>query len=253
MKFLISPAKSLDFTTNHPNIPLSTPVFSDKAVRVMSVLKKKKPEDLGALMGISTSLSNLNYQRNQTFCADPDPEMLRPAVLAFTGDVYQGLDAGTLSESLLSDLNDQGFILSGLYGVLKPFDGIQPYRLEMGTKLPVGTKANMVQYWKKPVTDFLHTQVKADELLVNLASQEYSAAVDFSVFIGPVVHPVFLDDSKGQLKVISFFAKKARGLMVRYLVESNAQSLTDVCGFQSEGYRWSESMSQDPMHPVFVR
>ena len=160
MKFLISPAKSLDFTTNHPNIPLSTPVFSDKAARVMSVLKKKKPAGLGALMGISTSLSELNYQRNQAFSADPDSEVLRPAVLAFTGDVYQGLDAGTLSENLLSDLNDQGFILSGLYGVLKPFDGIQPYRLEMGTKLPVGTKPNLVQFWKKPVTDFFQNCTK---------------------------------------------------------------------------------------------
>lgn len=253
MKYLISPAKSLDFTTTHPNISLSTPAFSDKAAQVMSVLKKKKPADLGALMGISKALSDLNYQRNQLFSTEPALEMLRPAVLAFTGDVYQGLDAASLPPTLLQELNRHCFILSGLYGILKPLDGIQPYRLEMGTKLPIGTKSNLVQFWKKPVTDFLRTQLQTDELLVNLASQEYSAVIDFPSIAGPVVHPVFLDDSKGQFKVISFYAKKARGLMVRYLIESKAESLFDVQGFQAEGYRWSESLTKDPHHPVFVR
>ncbi|OYQ47915.1 peroxide stress protein YaaA [Flavobacterium aurantiibacter] len=243
MKILLSPSKSLLEAGEYPNFEYSSPQFLTKSKKVNQTLKKLKPTDLVALQDISDKLAELNYHRNKSFKPPFSSENARPAIFSFSGDVYDGLQAHTLSTEVLSRLNERIMILSGLYGILKPFDFMQPYRLEMGTSLGVGEAKNLYEFWKKDVTAFVKKQLSKDELLVNLASKEYASAVDLKAFKGQLVEVDFKDFHNGQLKMISFFAKKARGMMARFLVESEAESLDDIKLFNSEGYAFDEALS----------
>ena len=253
MKIVISPAKSLDFESPLPKERYSEPLFLDQAEKLNKVLAKKKPKALSRLMGISDQLADLNWQRNQEFSRPFTHENARPAVFAFNGDVYQGLDAYTLEESQMDRLQDSLRILSGLYGVLRPLDLIQPYRLEMGTKLTVGRKKNLYEFWKKTITGQLNSELAEGELFLNLASNEYFSAVDAKQLKVPVITPVFKDWSKDKLRVISFFAKKARGAMVRYILDSGAETLEEIRAFDYEGYQFSREHTVKEHQPVFIR
>ncbi len=254
MKIVVSPAKSLDFETIVPTAKYSQAEFLAEAEIIQKKLKKQSPKKLGELMKISEKLSELNWQRNQDWKLPFTPENSRPAVYAFNGDVYTGLDAYTIPENKIDYMQNSLRILSGLYGLLKPLDLIQPYRLEMGTKFPVARAKNLHSYWKAKVTNAINEEITDDELFVNLASNEYFAAVDAKKIKTTVVTPVFKDWKNDKLKVISFFAKKARGLMVRYIIDTEAKTIEDLKGFDYEGYSFSEEYSNlEKNELVFVR
>lgn len=244
MKIVISPAKSLDFETKLPTNQFTQSDFLSKSETIHKTLKKKKPKQLMDLMSISEKLAELNWQRNQDWQTPFTPENARPAVYAFNGDVYVGLDAYTIPVDQLEVLQDKLRILSGLYGVLKPLDLIQPYRLEMGTSLAIGTKKNLYEFWKKPITDALNKELSKGELFINLASNEYFSAVDTKALKVPVITPEFKDYKDGKLKMISFFAKKARGLMVRYIIDTKAETIDDLKKFNYEGYAFDANLSK---------
>jgi len=253
MKIVISPAKSLDFETELPTLKYSEPQFLEEADKLNKVLVKKKPKALSKLMSISDKLADLNWQRNQDFSIPFTVENARPAVYSFNGDVYQGLDAFSIEEGKLEQLQDTLRILSGLYGILKPLDLIQPYRLEMGTQLKVGRKKNLYEFWKKILTEHLNQELEDGELFVNLASKEYFDAVDEKTLKVPVVTPIFKDWKNDKLKIISFFAKKARGSMVRYILDTSAKTLDDLKGFNYDDYQFSQEHTLKENQPVFIR
>lgn len=253
MKIVISPAKSLDFDSALPTARFSQPQFLEFSQKLNKVLVKKKPKALSQLMSISDNLAQLNWERNQQFSVPFSMENARPAVYAFNGDVYQGLDAYSISEDKLEQLQSILRILSGLYGVLKPLDLIQPYRLEMGTQLKVGRKKNLYEFWKKTLTAHLNSELEDGELFINLASNEYFGAIDVKHLKVPVITPVFKDWKNDKLKVISFFAKKARGSMVRYILDTDAQNLNDIKGFNYDDYQFSKEHTLKENEPVFVR
>ncbi len=253
MKIVISPAKSLDFESKLPTTKYTQPIFLKESEQLNKVLARKSPKSLSKLMGISHNLGELNWKRNQEFATPFTAENARPAVYAFNGDVYQGLDATTIPENKLDNLQDTLRILSGLYGILKPLDLIQPYRLEMGTQLKISRKKNLYEFWKKRLTEQLNSELQDDELFINLASNEYFGAVDEKALKVPVITPVFKDWKNDNLKVISFFAKKARGSMVRYILDTDAKTLEDIKGFNLDGYTFSEAHTLRKNQPVFVR
>src|SRR6478609_5485542 len=238
MKIVISPAKSLDFESPLPTSEFTKSAFLKESKIVSAVLKQKTPKELSELMSISEKLADLNWERNQVWKTPFTPENARPAMYAFDGDVYTGLDAYSIPVEKMEQLQNSLRILSGLYGYLKPLDLIQPYRLEMGTKLPIGESKNLYEFWKKTITNSLNKELKKGELFINLASNEYFSAVDAKALKVPVITPEFKDYKDGNLKMISFFAKKARGLMVRYILDTNAQTIEDLKGFNYEGYQF---------------
>ena len=244
MKIVISPAKSLNYEKTVPVTTHSEPQFLKQAATIQNTLKKKKPKQLSELMDISDKLAELNWQRNQDWHVPFTTENARQAVYAFDGDVYAGLDVYTLPESKVSVLQDKLRILSGLYGLLKPLDLMQAYRLEMGTAMPVGKNKNLYEFWKKTITKALNDELQKDELFLNLASNEYFSAVDAKALKVPVITPEFKDYKDGKLKMISFFAKKARGLMVRYIIDANAETIDDLKGFNYEGYAFDANLSK---------
>ncbi|TKD59058.1 peroxide stress protein YaaA [Flavobacterium sp. ASW18X] len=253
MKIVISPAKSLDFETQLPTSKHTEPVFLEEASKLNSVLAKKKPKALSDLMHISDSLAQLNWERNQQFSTPFTPENARPAVYAFNGDVYQGLDIYTLPENKIDALQQKLRILSGLYGVLKPLDLMQPYRLEMGTQLKVARKKNLYEFWKETLTQHLNDELTEDELFINLASNEYFKAIDTKTLKVPVISPVFKDWKNDKLKIISFYAKKARGSMVRYIIDNDVETLDQLKGFDYDGYQFSQEHTLKPNEPAFIR
>lgn len=244
MKIVISPAKSLNFEKVLPTAKHSEALFLKEARQVHKVLKQKSPKELSELMDISDKLAELNWQRNQDWKTPFTPENARQAVFAFDGDVYTGLDAYTIPAEKLADLQDSLRILSGLYGLLKPLDLIQAYRLEMGTKLPIGGSKNLYEFWKPVITKELNKELKKGELFINLASNEYFSAIEAKTLKVPVITPEFKDYKNGKLKIISFFAKKARGLMVRYIIDTNAKTIDDLKGFNYEGYQFDANLSK---------
>ena len=253
MKIVLSPAKSLDFERPIPKVKYTQPAFLEQSEKLIKVLARKNPKSLSKLMSISNDLAELNWERNQKFSLPFTPENARPAIYAFNGDVYQGLDAYSISENNLEKLQDTLRILSGLYGVLKPLDLIQPYRLEMGTQLKIGRKKNLYDFWKQSVTDFLNDELEEGELFINLASNEYFGAVDEKKLKTNVITPVFKDWKNDKLKVISFFAKKARGSMVRYILDTDAKTLEDIRGFNLDEYIYSKEHTLKENQPVFIR
>ena len=252
MKLVLSPAKSLDFESKLPTVKTTEGYFLAEAERINKLLKKKSARSLSKLMKISDSLGQLNYERNQDWQLPFNKENARQALYAFSGDVYRGLDAYTIDTKKLDKVQDTVRIISGLYGILKPLDLIQPYRLEMGTKMPVGKNKNLYEFWKKKVTQALNDELEDDELFLNLASNEYFKAIDKKALKVPVITVTFKDFKNGEYKMIGFFAKVARGLMTRHIIDTDAKTLDDVKGFNSEGYGYSEDLSSET-ELVFVR
>ena len=245
MKIVISPAKSLNFEKELPTTAFSEPQFLKQATTIQNTLKKKKPKALSQLMDISEKLAALNWERNQSWQTPFTSANARQAIYAFDGDVYLGLDAYSLPSDKLELLQDKLRILSGLYGLLKPLDLMQAYRLEMGTSLPIGKNKNLYEFWKKTITKTLNTELQKGELFINLASNEYFSAVDTKTLKVPVITPEFKDYKDGKLKMISFFAKKARGLMVRYIIDTDAETIADLKGFNYEGYAFDANLSKE--------
>lgn len=252
MKLVLSPAKSLDFERKLPTTKSTEACFLTEAERLNKLLKKKSAKSLSKLMDISPALGQLNYERNQEWELPFTKDNARQAIYAFSGDVYRGLDAYTIKNDRLDYVQNTVRIISGLYGILKPLDLIQPYRLEMGTKFPVGKSKNLYEFWKKKVTQALNNELEDGELFLNLASNEYFKAIDTKALKVPVVTANFKDLKNGEYKSIMTFAKLARGYMTRYVIDTNAKTLEDVKGFHYEGYGFSDSMSSDT-ELVFIR
>tara|TARA_R110000782_G_scaffold137616_2_gene230140 strand:+ start:61 stop:822 length:762 start_codon:yes stop_codon:yes gene_type:complete len=253
MKIVISPAKSLNYESELPTTKYTLPEFIDDAAKLNKLLVKKKPKVLAKLMSISDNLAQLNWQRNQDFETPFTPENSRQAIYAFNGDVYQGIDAYTLSEDKIERLQKKLRILSGQYGILRPLDLMQPYRLEMGTSLKVGRKKNLYEYWGNRLTEHLNNEMEEGELLLNLASNEYYSALKLKNIQAEIITPIFKDWKNDKLKIISFFAKKARGSMVRYIVDSNANTLEDIKCFNLDDYEFSQEHTIKQSEPVFIR
>lgn len=249
MKILLSPAKSLDYETNLPTRQASTYVFQKEADQLNTVLQQLTPKDLASLMHISNKLADLNWERNQNWQTTKD---LRQAVFALKGAAYIGLDAYTIPEDKISYLQDTLRILSGQYGLLKPLDRIKPYRLEMGTKLRIGSSKNLYEFWGNKVTNELNKELDDDEVVVNLASNEYFKVINTKLVKTKIITPIFKEYKNGHYKVISFYAKKARGLMTRFAVDNNIKQVENLKNFSKEGYCFDEKMSTDTQW-VFTR
>lgn len=252
MKVLLSPAKSLDFDTPLPHDKKSQPLFLDKAQKINDLLRKKNPKKLMELMGISPNLAALNYDRNQIWPEDSKDAVSRAAVYAFNGEVYRGLDVYNLAADCVDLLQKTVRILSGHYGLLRPLDQIKPYRLEMGTKLAVGRSKNLYEFWQKEVTKALVSDLEFGEIVVNLASNEYAKCIDFTALENQVITPVFKEFKNGSYKVLAVYAKHARGLMTKFILETGAQSKEDLIAFSASGYAFSPELSQGNQL-VFVR
>lgn len=252
MKIVISPAKSLNFENQAPTQSYSQPIFLKQAERLSKILKKKSARSLSKLMSISPALGQLNYERNQNWHLPFTPDNAKQAVFAFTGEVYRGLDAYSLDEEKIEVLQDKLRIISGQYGILKPLDLMQAYRLEMGTRIKIGTKANLYKFWDQQITKALNEELSEDELFINLASKEYFKAIQPKLLKVPIITPVFKDFKNGEYKVIMTFAKLARGLMVRYIVDNQVNTLEELKGFNSQGYQFDQNLSTDS-ELVFTR
>lgn len=253
MKILLSPAKSLDFESNLPTEKYTEPIFLSEAEKLNGVLKKKSKKQLKDLMDISDQLAELNLQRYQDFSVPFTNENARPAVYAFSGDVYVGLDAYSISKSKIEKLQNTVRILSGMYGVLKPLDLMQPYRLEMGTDLKVNRSKNLYEFWGDKITKVLNEELTDDEIVLNLASNEYFKSVNTKKLNGKLISPVFKDLKNGKLKIISFFAKKARGSMARFVVDHEIKNYNDLLAFDVDGYKFSKEETKSTDKPVFIR
>lgn len=252
MKIVLSPAKSLDFESPLPTDKITQPQFLDQSDHLNKILRKKSIKGLSELMNISRNLSELNYDRNQQWQVPFTKKNARPAIYAFKGDVYRALDAYTIPQNNIDRLQNTVRILSGLYGVLKPLDLMQAYRLEMGTKLKVGKNKNLYEFWKKDLTDALNAELKEKELFINLASMEYFKAIDTKALKVPVIDVDFKELKNGEYKTIAIYSKLARGLMTRFIIDNNANTIDDIKGFDLENYRFHEKLSED-QKLVFTR
>lgn len=254
MIFLLSPAKSLDFETPLNGQPHTAPLFVKQSKVLIDVLRTQSPQQIAALMDLSDKLSSLNVARYQAWSSRASEKNARQAALAFDGDVYGGLDARSLALDDLAWAQEHVCILSGLYGVLRPLDLMQPYRLEMGTRLANPQGNDLYHYWGSQLSEYLNTRLRKDAspVVVNVASQEYFKAVDRKALKAPVVECVFQEYKNGQYKVISFMAKRARGLLVRYATLHRLVQPDQLRAFDSEGYHWDAKASQ-PGTLVFRR
>jgi len=240
MLILISPAKTLDFDTPAVTNLHTQAEFLEHSAELIDQLKLQSPDDISALMKLSSKLSELNVQRFHDWCLPFDASNAKQALLAFKGDVYTGLDAETFSEGDFEYSQQHLAILSGLYGLLRPLDLIQPYRLEMGTKFANTRGANLYSFWGAIITDEINQRLAASgsEILVNLASNEYFKAVKPKQINAELITPVFKDEKNGQYKIISFYAKKARGLMAAYILQNKVTTVAQLCQFDVAGYRF---------------
>ena len=254
MLFLLSPAKSLDYESPLPEVSHTVPGFLPQSGELIGVLRQKSPQQIAELMDLSDKLAGLNVARYAAWSPKFTAANSRQAVLAFNGDVYEGLDARSLSPAQLEWAQERVCILSGLYGVLRPLDWMQPYRLEMGTALATPRGRNLYQFWGAQIAEYLNERAGAQKspLIVNLASEEYFKAVDRKALQVPVVSCVFEERKAGKYKIISFMAKRARGLMVRYAIQKKADSVRKLEGFNLEGYAFAPEVSE-PDRLVFRR
>lgn len=245
MLIVLSPAKALDFTAGPASAPLTLPELSDQTAELAKTTRKLTARDLKRLMSLSDNLAKLNRERFQAF--DPASEEGLQAAFAFNGDVYTGLKARELDKKSLAWAQDHVRILSGLYGVLRPLDAIQPYRLEMGTRLKTKRGATLYDFWGPRIAQALNEAAAKhkDKTLVNCASGEYFGAVDRKTLKLPVLTCRFLEEKDGEARMISFFAKKARGLLARYAIDHRIEKAADLKGFDSEGYRFVAQLSSD--------
>lgn len=247
MLFLLSPAKKLDYDSPLHIETHTQPLFVDQAAGLIKVLKTKSADDISELMSLSPALSELNAQRYAHWKRSCTQTNSRQAVLAFNGDVYEGLDASTLSAKQLEWAQEHVAILSGLYGVLRPLDLMQPYRLEMGTRLETPKGKNLYEYWGSTIAAYLNERQegKKSPVIVNLASEEYFKSVDLKTLKARVVQCVFQDWKNGAWKIISFHAKRARGLMARYAIQHKVTKPEGLQGFDLEGYAYDASASSE--------
>jgi len=254
MLFLLSPAKSLDYDTPLADQPHTAPLFVKQSRALIDVLRTQSPQQIAELMSLSDKLAALNVARYQAWSSRATVKNARQAVLAFDGDVYGGLDARSLGAEDLAWAQDHVCILSGLYGVLRPLDLMQPYRLEMGTRLATDQGKDLYQFWGTQISDYLNQRLRADisPVVVNCASQEYFKAVDTKALKARVVECVFQEHKAGQYKIISFMAKRARGLMARYAATHRLVSPEQLRAFDSEGYAW-DAKASTPERLVFRR
>ena len=254
MLFVLSPAKALDYDTPAGDVPHTQPMFVKQSAELIAVLKDKSPHDIASLMSLSDTLAALNVARYQAWSPKFTVKNAKPAVLAFNGDVYEGLDAKSLKPKQLEWAQNHVAILSGLYGVLRPLDLMQPYRLEMGTSLANARGSNLYKFWGSDIAAYLNERLQGEKepILINLASQEYFKAVDRKTLKARVVECVFEDYKAGKYKVISFNAKRARGLMARYAITTQAKTPKDLEGFSLEGYAFDAAASE-PDRQVFRR
>lgn len=246
MLFLLSPAKSLDFDAPAADIPHTQPLFVPQSAELIELLRQKSPQEIASLMSLSDTLSGLNVARYQAWAPKFTAKNAKQAVLAFNGDVYDGLDAKTLSADDLAWAQDHLCILSGLYGVLRPLDYMQPYRLEMGAALANARGKDLYQFWGTQISDYLNTRLAADKtpVIINLASQEYFKAVDKKALKARVVDCVFEDFKGGKYKIISFYAKRARGLMARFAVYHRLTLPEQLKTFDQDGYVFDAGASE---------
>lgn len=253
MLVVISPAKRLDWAAVDGVTP-TAPDFSEDAVSLAGTARRLSKPKLQALMDLSADLAKLNKDRFEAFSATPTQGETRPAMHAFAGDTYQGLDAASLEADAVDWAQNHLRILSGLYGLLRPLDAIQPYRLEMGCKLSTRRGRSLYAYWGDRLAEGLNTLADKTQssVLVNCASQEYFGAVAPGALKLPVVNPVFMEEKPAGPKIISFFAKRARGAMARYIVENRLKDPVSLQEFDTGGYEYRPDLS-DPMKPVFVR
>lgn len=247
MLILISPAKTLDYQSPLTSTTHSQPELLDHAQQLVDQLCTLSLAQIASLMGISDQLAAVNATRFYEWRADFTPDNARQALLAFKGDVYTGMDAPRFSEADLAFAQVHLRILSGLYGVLRPLDLMQPYRLEMGTRLANSKGKDLYSFWGEVITEKLNQALAAqgDDVVINLASDEYFKAVKPAKLAGRIIKPIFLDEKKGQFKVISFYAKKARGLMSRYIIEQRLTQPEQLARFDRGGYFFDASASTD--------
>ncbi|MDJ0821921.1 MAG: peroxide stress protein YaaA [Paracoccaceae bacterium] len=252
MLVVISPAKRLDWSER--DVTMTAPEFEADAQRLAKTARNLPLRDLKGLMDLSDDLARLNRDRFREFSDTPAAETLRPAALAFAGDTYLGLEAASLDPDELTWAQDHLRILSGLYGLLRPLDGIQPYRLEMGSRLKTRRGVSLYDYWRDQISKALHAQAQTLEtdVLVNCASQEYFGAVPLKPLKLRVITPQFMEDKNGTPKIVSFFAKRARGAMARFIVQNRLTDPEALTGFDLGGYAYDAALSS-PDKPVFVR
>ena len=243
MKILLSPAKSLDYKSKLPTLKTTEACFLNEAENLNSVLKGMSPKDLSELMSISSSIAELNFQRNISWSWPFSSKNARQSIYAFSGDVYRGLDAYTIDENKIDFMQNSVRIISGLYGLLKPLDLIQPYRLEMGTKMPIDNHKNLYEYWRNKITNQLNNELDSDEPVLNLASNEYFKAIDSKVINSDIFSANFKQLKDGEYKTIAIFSKRARGMMTRYIIDNNISNINDLKSFDYDGYLYHESLS----------
>lgn len=254
MLALISPAKTLDYETALPSSNFTQPRLLDQSEQLIEVCRELSASQLASLMSVSEKIAQLNVARFQDWQTEFDLANARQAIFAFKGDVYTGLDAYALSDPQLDFAQQHLRMLSGLYGLLRPLDLMMPYRLEMGTKLHNPRGSNLYEFWGKRITDLIQQDLQQanSNILLNLASDEYYKAVKESALDAQIVKPVFLDQKNGKYKVISFYAKKARGLMARFVIEQQIQQVEDLKAFNSEGY-YFDAENSNAKELVFKR
>lgn len=248
MLFVLSPAKKLDYDSPQPiNVEATQPLYIDQAAGLIDVLKEKSPDDIAKLMKLSDSLARLNVDRYQSWEKKFDLDNSRPAIFAFNGDVYEGMQAVDFNKGDLQFAQEHLLILSGLYGVLRPLDLMQPYRLEMGTKLATDNAQNLYEYWGSTMAEYINERLAhhKTKVLVNLASNEYFKSVDQKVLKHPIVNCIFQENRDGKYKIISFNAKRARGVMARLAIKNQAQTIDDLKEYDVDGYVFDEKASND--------
>ncbi|MDT8717909.1 peroxide stress protein YaaA [Clostridium sp. 19966] len=254
MLMILSPAKTLNFEKVHSQLSYTTPRFVKEASQVMKELKKYSPPELESLMKINSKLSELNFKRNLAWSKEHSLENSKQALFCFDGAVYHGFAADSLKEEHIAFAQQHVRILSGLYGMLRPLDLIEPYRLEMGIKLPVKNNNNLYEFWKDALLEYFNKEMKLqkEQVLVNLASKEYYSAIDMKKLGGKVVTPIFKDYNHGKYKIVAIYAKRARGLMARYISENKIESAEELKNFDLEGYEFDEKLSDDE-NLIFTR
>ena len=252
MKILLSPAKKLDFTTENSSLNNTNISFPKESTLVMDKLSSYSALELSKLMKLSTNLSIINKERNDKWSYPFNDESAKQALFTFKGEVYQNMRVEEFSNVDLDFANKSIRILSGLYGILNPSDLILPYRLEMGTKLEVGETKNLYNFWQDILTEYLIKEIKKDSFIINLASDEYFKVIDSKRINIPIITPIFKDTKNGKVKVISFFAKRARGEMCNYIVKNRISSVSQIKEFNRNGYAFSEENSTETSL-VFIR
>ena len=254
MLAIISPAKTLDFESTVRNLPVSQPRLTDYSEQLIEICRKLSPQDIASLMSISDKLAGLNAARFAEWTKTHNEKNARAAIFAFKGDVYTGLDVNSLSDEDISFAQTHLRMLSGLYGLLQPLDLMQPYRLEMGTKLTTPKGKDLYAFWGNTITQAVQQAIdsQGDDVLVNLASEEYYKSIKPSRLDAQIVKPVFLDYKNGKYKTVSFYAKKARGLMCRYMIQNRLTQVEQLKDFDLNGY-WFDKTASTEKEFVFKR